>query len=309
MMTKCDKCSSRAIIFQRYSGMRLCGPHFEDDVARKVRQSIREAGIFGHGAKVAVACSGDKNGSALLCLLKKIFSRRRDVELLAVMVDEGISGYSLHRLDLAREIADRLEVPHQTYSFRDEFGITADELALEEKSPCQSCRSMRYSLLGKISSEIGADALALGCSLDDLALETFKRYVSGEMESLSEIQGLGLDQVRVIMPLRRVPEREVRLYAILNGLSSGLSDSCFRASSQAHAQCAPGTCPHQKDAISVEVDKALDGFESRHPGTKYSLLKSLDRIIELQQSDSSQGGVARSGARRLHRRGQTQIMR
>lgn len=277
-MTKCDKCSSRAIIFQRYSGMRLCQSHFYDDVRRKMRQSIRETGIFGHGAKVAVALSGDRKSSAMLHLLRDIFARRRDLEFVAILIDEGISGYRPGGLDSSRALAERLEVPHMTYSFQDAFGTTTDEIALGKKSPCESCRAMRNSLLNQISSEIGADALALGCSLDDLAHEIFKFYIRGDIDGLSSIQNPNpcnqQGNVEVIMPLRRVPEREALLYAVSHTL---LPRGC-------------GACPHSKDAVSIEVRRSLSEFESRHPGTKYSLLKSFERITELSYSENFLAG-------------------
>jgi hypothetical protein len=34
--------------------------------------------------------------------------------------------------------------------------------------------------------------------------------------------------------------------------------------------------------MKKEAERMLNGFDLRHPGTKYSLLCSLDRVIELQ---------------------------
>lgn len=53
-MTKCDKCQSSAIIYQKYSGMRLCQAHFDQDVHRKIRESLRQTGLFGRGVRVAL---------------------------------------------------------------------------------------------------------------------------------------------------------------------------------------------------------------------------------------------------------------
>jgi tRNA(Ile)-lysidine synthase TilS/MesJ len=97
-MTECDKCRSEAIIYQKYSGMHLCGSHFEEDVHRKIRESIRETGVFAHSARVAVAVSGGKDSCTLLYALKTLFCRRPNIELIAIMVDEGIEGMSSRAL-------------------------------------------------------------------------------------------------------------------------------------------------------------------------------------------------------------------
>ncbi len=57
-MIRCDKCQSSAIIYQKYSGKRLCQAHFDEDVFRKVRESLRQTGIFGRGARVALDLDG-----------------------------------------------------------------------------------------------------------------------------------------------------------------------------------------------------------------------------------------------------------
>ena len=50
-MTKCDKCQSSAIIYQKYSGMRLCQAHFDEDVHRKIKRACARQG-FSAGACV-----------------------------------------------------------------------------------------------------------------------------------------------------------------------------------------------------------------------------------------------------------------
>ncbi|HOV52529.1 MAG TPA: tRNA lysidine(34) synthetase TilS, partial [Methanothrix sp.] len=77
-MTWCDKCCSKAIIYQRYSGMHLCQAHFDEDVHRKIRESLRQTRLFGRGERVAVGLSGGGDSATLLYVLKNMFSRRKD---------------------------------------------------------------------------------------------------------------------------------------------------------------------------------------------------------------------------------------
>jgi uncharacterized protein (TIGR00269 family) len=275
-MIECDKCRASAIIFQKYSGMHLCSPHFDEDVHRKIRESIRETGIFARRARVAVALSGGKDSSVLLSSLKDLFSKRRDVELVAVMIDEGIEGYRPKTLGFAKALAERLEVPYVVRSLKEAFGVTMDEVASKEQdqSPCSFCRVMRKDLLIKTARELNVDALATGHNLDDEAQAVLQGYLRGDVDRLFWLQPRrpqpGMPPW--IKPLRRIPEEEIALYADTH-------DLCAFSSS---------FCPHVDDAMHLVVKNMLNDFEVRHPGTKYSLLRSLDRVLDLQPDSAFQ---------------------
>jgi uncharacterized protein (TIGR00269 family) len=254
-MIECDKCRAKAAVYQRYSGMRLCPAHFKDDVHRKIRESIRETGVFAHKAHVAVALSGGKDSSVLLYALKDIFSKRKDIELIAVMIDEGIEGYSPKRLDFGRALARRLEVP---YVIRRLGDVEMDGL---------------NGLLSSTARELDADALATGHNLDDEASSILSSYLKGDIDGLFLLSPCRRtpDEVRTIKPLRRVPGEETALYAALH--CPGHLDS--------------GSRPCKGDVMRMEVRNVLNDFEARHPGTKYSMLRSLDRVLALR-ADSQQ---------------------
>ena len=116
-MIRCDKCQSSAIIYQKYSGMRLCRAHFDEDVFRKVRESLRQTGLFGRGARVALDLDGGTGSAVLALILKEIFRNRRDIGFVAIIIDEG--GASAEH---ARFIAERLEIPIVERRFPDLAG-------------------------------------------------------------------------------------------------------------------------------------------------------------------------------------------
>jgi tRNA(Ile)-lysidine synthase TilS/MesJ len=111
-MISCDRCSGRAVIFQKYSGKHLCAHHFEEDVHRKVKEVLRTYRILGKPCRIAVAVSGGKDSTSLLLILHSLFSYREDVELVAVSIDEGIEGYRPKTLAAASAVAEKLGVEH-----------------------------------------------------------------------------------------------------------------------------------------------------------------------------------------------------
>lgn len=292
-MTECDKCRSRAVIYQKYSGMHLCEDHFEEDVHRKIRESIRETGVFAHSARIAVAISGGKDSCTLLYALKTLFCRRPNIELTAIMVDEGIDGYRPKTLEFAKALAERLDIPYVVRCVKEAFNMTVDTLAAQELdrhttytayTTCRVCEAMKNTILSRTARELNADALATGHNLDDEAQAIMQNYLRGDVDSLFSLQphrtqpGMAPSIIPLIRPLRRVPEKEIALYALTHDLL--LQDSM--------------ACPHMDEAFHARVRNVLNDFEGRHPGTMYSLLRSLERVIELKP-DSTYHACQRCG--------------
>ncbi len=260
---KCDKCSANAVMHQRYSGMSLCRAHFQEDVHRKIRETLRESKLFGCGARIAVALDGSADSATLIYVLKNLFSNRKDIELIAVMIDEGIEGYRPEAMSFAKRLAEQLKVPTVIKRFQDYFGVDMDKLAAGNEEPCDICKALKRSLLYSTAQEIGANAIATGQCLDDEACEIMDSYLRGD----TEVQSLRRDKYAIptIRPLRRVPANEVTLYAAAN-------DLCFGSM----------ICPHAR-GMCTDARRELREFEARHPGTNYSLLRSLERISSLGQ--------------------------
>jgi tRNA(Ile)-lysidine synthase TilS/MesJ len=273
-MTRCHKCRDRAVIYQKYSGMLLCRSHFYDDVHRKVRESLRRTGLFGRAAKIGIGLSGGADSAALLYILKTLFSRRRDIELFAIIIDEGMAGRPT--LEQARWVAQRLEVPHIVRCLPQSFVM---EQAHSQLSPlsCRNCAAMKRRLLEDAALEMGADALATGHHLDDEALQIFMSCLLGEAESLLRLSPPPgeRESLPCIKPLQRVPGREVRLYAVMQGLCRPKS------------QCPPcSLCCPNVDTLRREAKGQLEAFDSRHPGTRYSLLRTQERDAALQDASA-----------------------
>lgn len=272
---KCRKCNKNAVHYQPYSGAPLCAPHLIEDVERKVKHTIRQHSMVNRGDTIAVGLSGGKDSTVLLYLLHKLFNERPDINIIAITIDEGIAGYRPETLRHARELTSQLGIQHITASFSDEYGSTLDEIVAKggEKGPCSYCGALRKHLLNKTAREAGADRLAVGHNLDDEAQTVMMNLLRGDVERLVRMSP-GCVQPGLILrskPLRDIPEREVALYAILKKLPVDFSE-----------------CPYAQSAIRGEVRDMLNDFEVPHPGTKYAVLRSLDKLAEPLRSSFPQ---------------------
>ncbi|MFA7197967.1 MAG: tRNA 2-thiocytidine biosynthesis TtcA family protein [Methanoculleus sp.] len=261
---KCSKCRRDAIIHQRYSGLHLCEQHFNRDFEAKAKRAIREHRWIVSGDTVAVALSGGKGSSAVLYFLHRLLRDRRDVELMAITVDEGIAGYR----DPARTraIAESIGVPLVTATFGDEYGVTLDEI-MDRKGTglsCSCCVTLRRALLNRLARGEGATKIACGFSLDDEARSVLENALRGDPELFARPGGEGGEEkIPRIKPLIYIPEREVALYASLHAPGFDLAG-----------------CPYTGDPLREDVREILDDYTSRHPATKYSLVNLGEALRE-----------------------------
>lgn len=189
-MTKCDKCRAQAVIYQRYSGMHLCREHMQADVIRRARERLRKSGIFGGARRILIGLDGERRSATVASILLSLFSRRRDIEILAAFVCEDEKATPLE--PEARAIAQRLEIPFillrpTSIPLRSKYiplvstsiplkptSIPQRPASLEEFGQAEQCRAsqVRHHLI-RAAMQNGADTIATGECLDDLALEVF----------------------------------------------------------------------------------------------------------------------------------------
>lgn len=270
-MVQCSKCGRAAVTYIRYNGSHLCSAHFQEYVERRVKKELRDQFDLDRNKHIAVAVSGGKDSCAALLLVHDILSERRDVTISAITVDEGIAGYRPEAMENARRLSARLGVEHHVVSFRDRVGHTMDDISgrLGHRTPCAYCGVFRRQCMNGEARRIGANVLATGHNLDDVAQAALMNFTRGDVERLARMgphvkvqPGL----VPRILPLRSIPEKEVYLYAMLQEID--FADS---------------TCPYWEAAMRNEYRDIIDGMESRSPGTKHSILASYDALRPVLQ--------------------------
>lgn len=259
----CTLCRDRAILSQPYFGRHLCLNHFIEDFERRVAETIEKNGMVEDGERIIVAVSGGKDSTALLFCLHRILAGR-GVEMVAVTVDEGIAGYRDDTIKAARAIAAELRIEQEIVSFREMYGYDLDEMVVGKKvAPCTYCGVFRKNALNRAAKSLGASKVATGHNLDDEAQSVMMNYLKGDMERLMRFRPRRAQPGLVprIKPLRDIPEKEIALYCMVNGV--------FTESRE---------CPYAQLSLRSDVRDMMNSLENLFPGIRQSTLQGFEKI-------------------------------
>ena len=235
-----------------------------------MRRTITSNDMLKHDDHVAVGVSGGKDSLSLLHILVKLENRYPNSKITAISVDEGIKGYREEALLIARKACEQLGVRQVVVTYNDLFGTTIDEMSEMElqQTPCSYCGVLRRKAINKAAAMIGATKIATAHNLDDEVQTLLLNMLHGDswraMRSspmLRDPRGKFLPRIK---PLCEIPEKEVVLYAYLNG---------FDFQSVA--------CPHGHEALRNDVRNFLNQMEQKHPGTKFTLQRTTEKLREL----------------------------
>ena len=227
--------------------------------------------MFRFDDRIAVAVSGGKDSINLLHILWKIEKDYPKATLCAVTVDEGIRGYREEAIRIARENCEALGVEQITVSFKEIFGYTLDEIVEKTRekgqTPCAYCGVLRRRALNVAAEEAGADKIATAHTLDDEVQTFLLNMLHGDpMRIIRSGPRFISDDKRFtprVKPFCEVLERESVLYAYVKGIK-------FQEN----------PCPYAGWALRNDVRSFLNRLEERHPGIKYTLYRSFERIRE-----------------------------
>jgi len=262
----CSRCAAPAVTWIRYSGEHLCREHLLESVERRAKRELRSQVDLVGGETIAVGMSGGKDSSVAAVLLREILGFRRDVSLVGITVDEGIASYRPGGIAAAQRLCGRLGIPHRVVAYADAVGRTMDEVvALEPGTiPCSVCGPFRRHALNLAAREAGADYVATGLNLDDTAQSILMNVARGDVERLARLgpheevqEGL----VPRLQPLRRIPEKEAYLYAMLRGI-----------------EFHEATCPYAERAQRGRFRTILNELEAESPGTRHAIVAGYDRL-------------------------------
>ena len=133
---------------------------------------------------------------------------------------------------------------------------------------CSFCCVFRRQGLNSMAEMLGADVMALGHNLDDMAQSILMNLQKGEIDrsvrlaphTHSPIEGV----IPRIVPLRWIPEQEIHALAVSQGLPIH-----------------HGECPHAPGAMRQQSRSVVARMEASTPGARHGLLHSLAQIRDL----------------------------
>ncbi len=240
----------------------MCPDCFNETITERVKKTINKYKMFDFDSRIAVGVSGGKDSLALLRLLHQIEARQPKAELVAVCIDEGVSGYRDEALRIAEMNCKELDVEMHVLSFKDLFDETMDEIAVKDRElgTCSYCGVLRRRALNEGAKLVDADRLATGHNLDDMAQSVLLNVLRGDMKRVEAFnpggQQLG-EYVRRVKPLCEVPEKETSYYAFINNLEF---------------QSLP--CPYADEAMRTDARRFLNQMEHKYPATKFTMYQT-----------------------------------
>lgn len=272
-MSPCSRCREPAVTHLRYSGQHLCKEHFVRFFEKRAKMEVHRQGRLPKGT-LAVALSGGKDSVACLAFLHALTKDRPDVDLVAITIDEGIAGYRDGSIEICKDVTGRLGVPWHVVTMQDLAGYTIDQFAAGERGPdadgtarpaCGPCGVFRRLGMNRLARELGAGMIATGHNLDDTAQTVLMNVLNGDADRLARMaphddpkEGL----VPRLLPFRTIPEKEVLLYCLLQGLPVHHEEEC----------------PYAARAQRFFLRDKLLELEARSPGTRHSLVRFHDRV-------------------------------
>jgi uncharacterized protein (TIGR00269 family) len=270
-------------------GERLCREHFLRFFDERAKKELAQQGRLPRGT-VAVALSGGKDSVSALHFVHGLAAKRPDVRVVAVTVDEGISGYRDKSLEVCRELTERIGVEWRVIATRELAGYTIDDYAAGRAGPsgdaaarlrvrppgeaaagrpsCGPCGVFRRVGVNALARAAEASVVVTGHNLDDMAQTVLMNVLGADVERLGRMAPHAETQDGLVprrVPFRTIPEKEVLLYALLHGLPIHHDEEC----------------PYAARAQRFALRDQLWQMEARAPGTRHRLVRFQERVAPL----------------------------
>lgn len=266
--------------FRAYNGESLCSVCFKDSIVEKTKRAISKYDMLHYGDKLGVAVSGGKDSTSLLYVLSEI-TKGHGTKLYALTIDEGIEGYREEAVRNAEKLAESLSIPILVCSYKELFGFSLDE-ALHERNEkgvkttsCAVCGPLRRRSIDRAAKKLGVNVVATAHNLDDVLQTFYINLYSGDLERIKwldpSFKSISVSEefkLRRIKPMIEIYEQELAFFAYQNNLP-------FQTES----------CPYMNEGIRTEIRMHLNELERKHPGVKYSTLKTVLGIASSMHLD------------------------
>jgi uncharacterized protein (TIGR00269 family) len=289
-MATCSKCGKNAVISLSSTKISFCPSCFLTFFEKRVRKTMRVNNLLKPDDSVAVGLSGGKDSSAAATIMKSISFKAPKSKLFAITINEGVSARKGEHVKASAALCEMLDIEHHVFSFKEELGLDMDEIVARTRelkdrtSPCSYCGVFRRSLLNRKARELGATKLVTGHHLDDEAQTGLMNFIRADLSRMARMGsevGMIKDPnfVPRIKPLRDSPENEIDLYAKLKELP-----------------LCEESCEYATDSLRNTMKEVGALLESKHPGTFYQIVRSVDELAPILRKHYSSGTEVKIGS-------------
>ncbi len=235
----------------------------------RIQQTIDNHHLFTRENKILVACSGGKDSTVILYVLKKL-----GYTVEAITVDAHIGCYTEENLRNIRQMCQELDVRLHEIAFRKEFGRSMCYIQSVLKSKgydyknCHTCGVLRRYLLNKYSKEIKPDVLVTGHNLDDEAQVIIMNLLRGQLSLSARIgprSGNSKHEnsqfIPRVKPMYFTHEQDVVSYAKVKKFPVHY-----------------GECPCSSDSYRRDMKVIFNGFGEQREEVKENIVQQFIRL-------------------------------
>ena len=276
----------------------MCKPCFIHYVEKKISKTISRYNLIQSNDTIAVGVSWGKDS---FTMLYNLYNRQKKIrnakKLIAINIDEGITGYREKSRNMLREFINKFDIDVDLIevNFKDEFGLGLDELSKNcidrsiNYNTCTICGTIRRRLLNDVARRAGANKIAIGHNLDDVSQTLILNILRNDINKIVDsppfssislqdnIAMSSIDHskknntktkkfVTRIKPLVRLPEKEIALYCNLKGFT---------------LQSNPCPFSNSDPILRRKVQQFLNQFDERNHEIKYNLLNAHINLFSL----------------------------
>ncbi|MTI83311.1 MAG: tRNA lysidine(34) synthetase TilS [Firmicutes bacterium] len=223
-------------------------------VVQDVLLTIKKYNMIESGNRVLVAVSGGPDSMALLHILFGL-KDQLGIQLHVFHLNHCFRGTeSMQDACLVEDTAQLLGVPYTL----EKFDVPA-YCVQNHKSNQEGAREVRYNLISRISSQIGAARVALGHHADDQAETVIANFLRGS--GLTGLKGfLPLREEFYIRPLFRLRRKDIEEYCKVNKISYRIDSSNKKT-------------VYKRNQIRLELIPVLEDY---NPALVNTLLKTAE---------------------------------
>ena len=278
----CKICKERPVIKLTNSNIWLCKNCFIRYFEKKVLRTIRKYNLLDKGDKVLVCVSGGKDSTALLYLLNKL---RLNIKIEAIVIDPLIGDYTRKNIENLKEFCKENQIKLHHIGFRDEFGYSLCYIRglLKKKgldyNSCTICGILRRYLINKYARKLKVNKVATGHNLDDEAQSFLMNVIKNNIEVTARLgpkTGVVKSEYFIprVKPLYFLTEEETTKYSKLRK---------FKVTYE--------KCPCSAMVFRRDIERFLNNFEKKYPGSKHGIVNSFLEILPLLKERYGKGEI------------------